>query len=104
MERAPLRTIAKGFPGFPSNVDAVMVDGDGDIYAFKGSEYWLYFADLKRAIGPRDIEDMGIVPENVDAVVLRSDGRLVSFKRSNYYEWTSKGLSKKKQICDILEG
>ncbi|EDS44790.1 matrix metalloproteinase-26 [Culex quinquefasciatus] len=72
MERAPLRTIAKGFPGFPSNVDAVMVDGDGDIYAFKGSEYWLYSADLKRAIGPRDIENMGIVPEYVDAVVLRN--------------------------------
>lgn len=102
MEWVGLRTIRKGFPGLPSNVDAVLVDDEGDLFVFKESQYWIYFTELKRTSGPRDIENLGLVPKNVDAVVMKSDKKLMSFKGKNYYTWSSQGLSKGKKICDSV--
>lgn len=64
----------------PSNIDALMSDDDGDIFALKGGQYWVYDVS-KRRVGseyPARMRDMGL-PANVDAA-LDTEDELVAFK------------------------
>lgn len=72
--------ISEGFRGLPSDIDALMSDEDGDIFALKGGQYWVYDVS-KRRVGsqyPARMRDMGL-PTNIDAA-LDTEDELIAFK------------------------
>ncbi|KAF2898915.1 hypothetical protein ILUMI_07261 [Ignelater luminosus] len=81
-----------GFPGIPNDIDAsLMWSGNGKIYFFKGSEYWMLnpqqppFMRVNETY-PRPISRWNGLPNNLDAAV-GIGGTSYFFKDGSYYKY-----------------
>ena len=83
------RFISDDWRGIPNNLDAAFTWTNGQIYFFKGSQYWRASSDGRVARGfPRSIETgFPGVPENIDAAIVwaRND-KIYLFKGSRYWK------------------
>ena len=83
------RFISDDWRGIPNNLDAAFTWTNGQIYFFKGSQYWRSSSDGRVARGfPRSIQTgFPGVPVNFDAVFVSArDTKIYFFKGSHYWK------------------
>ncbi|KAK6633359.1 hypothetical protein RUM44_003961 [Polyplax serrata] len=83
------KSIAKMWPGLPSNIDAAFTYKNGKTYFFKGDKYWRY--NGKRIDGdyPKYIsEGFAGIPNDIDAALVWSgNGKIYFFKGSQFWRF-----------------
>ncbi|KAI5612797.1 stromelysin-3 [Silurus asotus] len=75
--------------GIPYNIDAAYEDTSGNIWFFKGENYWVYDAE-KKISGPDSVQTLGLPVNNIQAALMWGKDRakrVYFFKGENYWRF-----------------
>ncbi|XP_053505139.1 stromelysin-3 [Ictalurus furcatus] len=75
--------------GIPYNIDAAYEDTSGNIWFFKGQNYWVYDAE-KQISGPDSVQKLGLPVSNIQAALMWGEDKtqkVYFFKGENYWRF-----------------
>ncbi|XP_060791406.1 stromelysin-3 isoform X2 [Neoarius graeffei] len=78
--------------GIPYNIDAAYEDTSGNIWFFKGQNYWVYDAE-KQISGPKSVWTLGLPVGNIQAALMWGKDKtqkVYFFKGENYWRYNPK--------------